>query len=49
MFRYAIVLRSMTSGRGNFTMAFSHYEEAPAEVTKKVVAEYQAQAEEEKD
>jgi elongation factor G len=24
MFRYAIILRSMTSGRGNFTMEFSH-------------------------
>ena len=27
MFRYAIVLRSMTSGRGSFSMEYSHYEE----------------------
>ena len=29
MFRYAIILRSMTSGRGSFSMAYSHYEEGP--------------------
>jgi elongation factor G len=29
MFRYAIILRSMTSGRGSFTMNYSHYEEVP--------------------
>ena len=27
MFRYAIILRSMTSGRGTFTMEYDHYEE----------------------
>ncbi|MBP9626727.1 MAG: elongation factor G [Synergistaceae bacterium] len=37
MFRYAILLRSMTSGRGNFTMEFSHYEEVPAETAKKII------------
>lgn len=37
MFRYAIVLRSMTSGRGSFTMEFSHYEEVPADIAKKVI------------
>ncbi len=39
--RYAPDLRSMTSGQGVFTAEFSHYEEAPAPVTEKVVAEYQ--------
>lgn len=37
MFRYAIILRSMTSGRGNFSMEYSHYEEVPAEIAKKVI------------
>ena len=41
--RYAIDLRSMTQGRGSFTMEFSHYEEAPALVTQKVIAARQAQ------
>jgi elongation factor G len=48
MFRYAIILRSMTSGRGNFTMEHSHYEEVPQEITKKIIAQAEAEAEEEK-
>ncbi len=40
--RYAISLRSLTQGKGTFTMKFSHYQEAPATVTQKVVAERQA-------
>ncbi|MCA1726670.1 MAG: hypothetical protein LC722_03150 [Actinobacteria bacterium] len=39
MARYAIDLRSMTHGRGAFTMAFSHYEEVPAHLADKLVAE----------
>ena len=37
--RYASDLRSMTGGRGTFEMAFSHYEEVPAHVAERVVAE----------
>lgn len=37
MHRYAIDLRSMTQGRGQFTMEFDHYEEAPAQVAKAVI------------
>jgi len=47
MFRYAIILRSMTSGRGNFTMEFSHYEEVPHDITKKIMAQAQSEEEEE--
>lgn len=36
--RYSIDLRSMTSGRGSFSLAFDHYEEMPAHLTDKVVA-----------
>ncbi|MEW8977230.1 MAG: elongation factor G [Symbiobacterium sp.] len=35
--RYAIDLRSMTQGRGQFTMEFDHYEEVPAQVAKAVI------------
>ena len=38
--RYVIDLRSMTGGRGAFSMAFSHYEEMPAHLAEKVIAEY---------
>lgn len=37
MFKYATDLRSMTQGRGLFTMAFDRYEEAPGEVQQKVI------------
>lgn len=39
MFKYAIDLRSMTQGRGSFTMEFSHYEEVPAQIAEQVIAE----------
>jgi elongation factor G len=39
--RYAIDLKSITQGRGTFTMEFSHYQEAPPNVTQKIIAERQ--------
>jgi elongation factor G len=36
MFGYATKLRSMTQGRGNFTMEFSHYEEVPANIAAQI-------------
>lgn len=47
MFRYAIVLRSMTSGQGSFSMSYSHYEEVPADISKKVIAAHKQEEEEE--
>lgn len=38
--RYAPDLRSLTGGQGVFTMEFDHYEEAPAPVVERVVAEH---------
>ncbi len=35
--KYAPDLRSMTGGRGMFTMEFSHYEEVPSHLTAKIV------------
>ena len=37
MTRYAIDLRSMTGGRGAFTMRFDHYDEVPAHVAEKII------------
>jgi len=46
MTRYAIELRSMTGGRGIFTMTFDHYEEVPSHLAEKVVAEARKEKEE---
>ncbi len=46
MFRYSIDLRSMTQGRGFFSMAFSHYEEVPHQVAEQVVEAEKAAKEE---
>jgi elongation factor G len=40
--RYSPDLRSMTSGRGAFTMEFDHYEELPPHLAEKVVKEAEA-------
>ena len=37
--KYAIDLRSMTQGRGSFTLKFERYEEAPPNVQVKVIAD----------
>lgn len=47
MFKYSIDLRSMTQGRGFFSMAFSHYEEVPHQVAEQIVAAEKAAKEEE--
>jgi elongation factor G len=39
MLRYATELRSITQGRGNFITEFSHYEEVPAHITQRIIAE----------
>ncbi len=36
MFGYATELRSMTQGRGNYTMEFSHYSEVPRSILEKI-------------
>jgi len=46
MLTYANQLHSLTSGRGLYSMEFSHYEEVPAHLAQKIMAERQAQKEE---
>jgi elongation factor G len=41
MYRFPIDLRSITQGRGRYTMKFSHYEEVPAHAAQPVIAAYQ--------
>lgn len=38
MFKYANDLKSMTQGRGQFTMKFYNYEEVPANLAEKIIA-----------
>lgn len=47
MLKYAIDLRSMTQGRGSFTMKFDHYEEVPAHIAEQVIAAAKAEKAEE--
>ena len=47
MFGYATDLRSMTQGRGSFTLDFVRYAEAPAAVQQKIIDEAKALAENE--
>jgi len=46
--RYAIDLKSITQGRGSYKMAFSHYEQVPAHVSQKIIAEREAERQAEK-
>ncbi len=48
MTRYAIDLRSMTGGRGAFTIAFDHYDEVPSHLAEKVIAQARKAAEDAK-
>ncbi len=44
MFGYATDIRSMTQGRGIFTMEFSHYEEVPRSVAEAIIAKNKGNA-----
>jgi len=46
MLIYANQLTSLTSGRGLYSMEFSHYEELPSHLAQKIIAEREAQKKE---
>ncbi|MBR7110334.1 MAG: elongation factor G [Clostridia bacterium] len=45
MLKYATDLRSLTQGRGKFSMEFARYEEVPATATEKIIADAKKNAE----
>ncbi len=45
MLSYAPTLNSLTSGRGMYTMSFSHYEDVPAHLAQKIIDEGKARKE----
>jgi elongation factor G len=45
--KYAADLRSITAGRGSFTMELSHYDELPANLAEKIIAEAKVAEDEE--
>jgi elongation factor G len=47
MLKYAPDLNAKTGGRGTFTMEFSHYEEVPAQMAEKVIAQVKKDKEKE--
>ena len=42
MLTYAPTLTSMTQGRGDYTMEFSHYDVVPSQIAEKIVAQAKA-------
>jgi elongation factor G len=49
MFKYASELRSMTGGRGSYTMRFSHYDEVPHKIAQGIIAKFKEQKQAEQD
>jgi elongation factor G len=47
--RYAITLKSITQGKGTYSIEFSHYQEVPPMVTQKIIQTRQAEKEREKE
>jgi elongation factor G len=48
MLEYSSTLKSITSDRGSYQMEFSHYEEAPANIQEKIIADAKKRKEEER-
>ncbi|MDI3525814.1 MAG: elongation factor, partial [Candidatus Atribacteria bacterium] len=46
LFRYSVDLRSITQGRGSFTMKFDHYEEVPPQIAEAIIEKARKEKEE---
>ena len=42
---YSTMLRSMTQGRGFYTKKFSHYEQVPSELARKIIEQSKVETE----
>ncbi|MFA5389667.1 MAG: elongation factor G, partial [Candidatus Omnitrophota bacterium] len=49
MSKYASELKSITGGRGSYSMRFSHYDEVPAKSAQAIIAKYQETRKEEQE
>jgi elongation factor G len=49
MSKYASELKSITGGRGSYSMRFSHYDEVPAKSAQAIIAKYQETKKEEQE
>jgi len=49
MFKYANALRSITGGRGSYTMKLAHYEEEPQKIAAAIIAQSSLKKEEEEE
>ncbi len=49
MFTYANDLRSLTGGRGSYTMRFSHYEDVPHKIASGIISQYQVSKKQEEE
>ncbi len=47
--RYAISLKSITQGKGTYTIEFSHYQEVPPMAAQKIIQARQTEREKEKE
>ncbi len=41
MFKYASELRSMTQGKGSYSMKFGHYEQVPGKIAQSIIEKYE--------
>jgi elongation factor G len=49
MFKYASELRSMTQGKGSYSMKFSHYEHLPQKLAQAIIEKHEQEKSEHKD